>query len=117
MPADRDDEDISLAATANPVEVSSSNQDDDVSTEISRTTKRSAEEGSSEKPKKKKITKDIDNVQKSLETMMEKMIENSNAQLNKLFGILEGPKNVKVGLREELGGVPSISKENALSLC
>ncbi|KAL2905694.1 Histidine--tRNA ligase, partial [Bienertia sinuspersici] len=102
MPADRDDEDLSHNATKNPTEVSSSNQDDDVPTLVSGISKRIVEEGSSKKvTKKKKTTKDIQNVQKSLETKMKK----------------NGPKNIKVGLREELGRVPGISRENALFLC
>ncbi|KAL2933368.1 hypothetical protein RDABS01_016487 [Bienertia sinuspersici] len=118
MPADRDDEDLSHNATKNPTEVSSSKQDDDVTSLVSGISKRIVEEGSSKKAtKKKKTTKDIQNVQKSVETMMEKMVESSNAQIDKLVGILEGPKNIKVGLREELGRVPGISRENALSLC
>ena len=123
MPADRDDEDATQDATKTPLEVSSSNQANqvgDVPSEVSGTSKRSVgEDGSSKKlaRKKKKANKEIKSVQKSLETMMEKMVENSNAQINKLMSILEGPKNVKVGLCEELGNVPGISRDNALSLC
>ena len=33
------------------------------------------------------------------------------------MSILEGAKNLKVGMREELGNVPGISRSNALTLC
>ena len=40
--------------------------------------------------------------------MMENMIEGTNAQIEKLVSILEVPKNIKFGLREELGKVLGI---------
>ena len=48
---------------------------------------------------------------------MENMIEGTNAQIEKLVSILEVPKNIKFGLREELGKVLGIWRVQALLLC
>ena len=64
-----------------------------------------------EKIKKYKVCK------KDLETMLEKMIESSNAQIEKLVSVLEAPKNSKSDLHEELGKDHGISRAQALILC
>ncbi|CAO2814289.1 unnamed protein product [Amaranthus hypochondriacus] len=48
--------------------------------------------------------------------MLEKMIESSNSQIEKLILVLEAPKNSKSGLCEELGKVHGISRAQALIL-
>ncbi|KNA17743.1 hypothetical protein SOVF_076180 [Spinacia oleracea] len=126
LPFDRDDQESvqetpQEATSIKPNEVEVSTEvSNEVSTEVSGTSKRSIDEGSSKQPTKKKLrttNKEIQIVQKNLELMMGKMLENSNSQIDKLVSVLEGPKNVKIGLREELGKVPGISRVNALSLC
>ena len=55
-------------------------------------------------------------MQKNLETMLEKMIKSSNAQIEKLVSVLEAPKNSKSSLHEELGKAHGISRAQALIL-
>ena len=56
-------------------------------------------------------------MQKNLKTMLEKLIESSNEQIEKLVSVLEAPKNSKSGLREELRKVCGISRAQGLLLC
>ena len=111
VPVDRDDEEVQ--------EATSNKGGEEVASEVSTTNKRDIEEGSSKDKAKKKVrkNKEIQIVQKNLEIMMEKMIEGRNAQIEKLVSILEAPKNIKSGLREELGKVLRILRAQGLLLC
>ncbi|CAO2842014.1 unnamed protein product [Amaranthus hypochondriacus] len=113
LPADKDDEETMLQDTT------PGKEEEDVPSEVSATNKRIVDEGSSKDKAKKKVrkNKEIQNMQKKLETMLEKLIESSNEQIEKLVSVLEAPKNSKSGLREELGKVRGISRAQALLLC
>ncbi|CAO2832230.1 unnamed protein product [Amaranthus hypochondriacus] len=104
MPADKDDEETMLQDTT---PIKEENKEEDVPSEVSATNKRVVDEGSSKEKEKKKVrkNKEIQSMQKNLETMLEKMFESSNSQIEKLVSLLEAPKNSKSGLREELGKV------------
>ncbi|KAK9669474.1 hypothetical protein RND81_13G133000 [Saponaria officinalis] len=115
MPLDRDDQDVIKETSENAQE------DDlsvDVSTEGSGSSKRSGD-GSSSQPRKKKSrkNKEIQNMQKSFENLLGTMLENSNTQIAQLTAMLEEPKNYKIGLRQELGMIEGITRNNVLTLC
>ncbi|KAK9734898.1 hypothetical protein RND81_04G170300 [Saponaria officinalis] len=115
MPLDRDDQDGIKETSENAQE------DDlsvDVSTEGSGSSKRNGD-GSSSQPRKKKSrkNKEIQNMQKSFENLLGTMLENSNAQIAQLTAMLEEPKNYKIGLRQELGMIEGITRNNVLTLC
>ncbi|XP_074302133.1 uncharacterized protein LOC141633588 [Silene latifolia] len=112
MPLDRVDQEtnneISNAETQSAVEVP--NEESEIS-------KRALDETSNRPTKKKaRKNKEIQNMQKSFEKLMGTMLENSNSQIAQLTAMLEGPKNFKTGLREELGKVNGISRNNILTL-